>query len=154
MTQLLKLIHRLCCEQFHVGINLLHQPTKSLLREKNFCSWRLARHTSYSYSSSEDNAIDYTYASFYVIFLHESIHNSVCGLSSVTGSWLLERDIAVQFLKIYFCFGFVSSTSRVLSCSIILERRQTSLQLTVANNMHFFFFITVAVSVLCSSQFN
>ena len=35
--------------------------------------------------------------------LHESNHNKVCGLSQVTSSWFLERDIAVEFFRCFFC---------------------------------------------------
>lgn len=49
--------------------------------------------------------------------------NNVCRLL-VTGSWVLEIDIAVDVF-----LGTLNSLSEVPSCTIILERRQNSLQL-------------------------
>ena len=37
-------------------------------------------------------------------YLHETADNEVRGLSGVTGSWVLERDIAVEFFQMYL-FG-------------------------------------------------
>lgn len=50
----------------------------------------------------------------------------ICELSWVTGSWYQERDIAVKFFRCIF-IGGLSISSEMPSCSIILEKRQTTL---------------------------
>ena len=56
-----------------------------------------------------------------IFLLTGTAHNKVCGQFWVTGSWLLKRDITVEF-KIYF-FCTVSITIRAPFTPIILEKR-------------------------------
>lgn len=59
------------------------------------------------------------------MFLEETAHDNVSGLSWVTASWFLEREIAVGFYKCIF-FGALRNTGCVPSGSVIIRRNQTS----------------------------
>lgn len=59
-------------------------------------------------------------------FLHEIAHKKACGLSWLTWSWFLER----YYCSVYkmYCFGVLSTSSRVASSSLIFGRMQQYFQ--------------------------
>lgn len=134
MTWFLKIIQRLCFEQFHLGTTFswpkytcksitVQSENIHLLADLSIngalLGWAVTLASSVSSPLGLSRYMRPSAQWYVVIGYKESsfLHANVCGLSWVTRSWFLVWDIAVEFFK---CI--LSTTSRVM---LILEQRIT-----------------------------